>query len=147
MRKVYVVVQEGWDYNDEYYYRSESSGGQPKRAFERENDAESHCRALNIREVKVILSSGPEEIYCHLGEGETITSRLTERKYGTKISPEDSARLLTYFDVICDSYFSNDPVGISTSAQNEVPDEDWLLLGKYLNLNSYMMYPIPFGIG
>jgi hypothetical protein len=40
---IYVVVEIGWEYNDEYYYRPESEGGNPVNAFTIPSLAEEYC--------------------------------------------------------------------------------------------------------
>lgn len=145
MSSIYVIVEEGWDYNDEYFYRSENGGGTPKKAFDDKSLAKAELRRLNIEEVKNILSSSPEDIYPHLGEGETITSKLTLGNWGkSTIRDEDFERLISYFDVEESGFGMPEKVGISISGQNKVPDDDWILIGKRLGLISYELYKIPF---
>lgn len=144
MLTIYVIVEEGWDYNDEYFYRSENGGGHPRTAFDDKSCALAKLRLLNIAEVKNILSSSPEDIYCHLGEGETITSKLTPGSWGRHaLGKEDFERLTSYFDVEDSEFGTPEKVGISISGQNKVPDDDWILLGKCLGLTSYELYEIP----
>jgi len=45
--KVYVVMEIGWEYNDENYYRPESAGGLPKVAYESKEDARVACAKMN----------------------------------------------------------------------------------------------------
>jgi type I site-specific restriction-modification system R (restriction) subunit len=35
----YVLLEIGWEYNDEYYYRSENYDGRPKKIFENPEEA------------------------------------------------------------------------------------------------------------
>lgn len=146
---VYVLVRAGWEYNDEYYYKNRDDNGYPIRAYEDLADAEAAARAENIQECKDLLSSDADDIMCHLGEGEIVSEMLApDKRWGRKISAEDSERLLSYFDVKFGYYYLDDeeevPIGISKSAQSKVPDEDWLMLGDYLGFNSYSVDSIEY---
>jgi len=50
--KVYVVMEIGWEYNDENYYRPESEGGVPRTAYRDKDDAEEERCRLNIEMLK-----------------------------------------------------------------------------------------------
>ena len=44
--EIYVVVENSFEYNDEYYYRS-GDGGIPKVYFTSKQEAEERCQQLN----------------------------------------------------------------------------------------------------
>jgi hypothetical protein len=46
-RTGYVIVEIGWEYNDEYYYRPDSGGGTPKKFFTDKAKAEVVCHDMN----------------------------------------------------------------------------------------------------
>jgi hypothetical protein len=48
----YVVVEIGWEYNDEFYYRGESGGGNPVHVYLDKGAAEAKVAELN----KIALS-------------------------------------------------------------------------------------------
>lgn len=55
MSKVYVVIESGWEYNDEYYHRAcdgASNVGKPTRVFTERPKAAARARELNIKEIK-----------------------------------------------------------------------------------------------
>ena len=49
--KVFVVMEIGWEYNDENYYRPESEGGTPKVAYAKKADALNACAEMNTRKL------------------------------------------------------------------------------------------------
>lgn len=50
--KVYVVMEIGWEYNDENYYRAESEGGTPKVAYRNKEDAQIACAEMNAKKLE-----------------------------------------------------------------------------------------------
>lgn len=52
MSNVFVVVECGWEYNDEQMYKPESSGGMPVKVYTDEAVAEAACRELTFKEIK-----------------------------------------------------------------------------------------------
>ena len=150
--KIFVVTRQGWDYNDEYYYRSEYGGGEPIKAFKDLAEAERFAKQSNIQECKEILSSDEDEIRCFLGEGVSISDCLNpDYKWRSVTTPrEDCERLLSHFDVFsnysCDNAAPTiaDPVAISDSMHSKIPDDDWLLLSEALSLVSFTVNPVEF---
>ena len=58
MNTVYVLMEEGWDYNDETYFRSEAGGGHPECFFLSEEEANKECQARNIASFKKLWANG-----------------------------------------------------------------------------------------
>jgi hypothetical protein len=59
MSKVsYVLMKEGWDYNDEIRFQPECGGGSPQKVFSDETKARTECDARNVEELKSLFSSG-----------------------------------------------------------------------------------------
>lgn len=50
--KIYVILEIGWEYNDEYYYRPESGGGKPIEAYFDETLANERCVKKNADAAK-----------------------------------------------------------------------------------------------
>lgn len=48
----YVVIEKGWEYNDEIYYRAESGGGIPMKVFKDKHKADTWAREQNIKCVR-----------------------------------------------------------------------------------------------
>ena len=49
--KVFVVMEIGWEYNDENYFRPEDKGGIPRVAYESKIDANIACAKMNADEL------------------------------------------------------------------------------------------------
>lgn len=64
--KFYVVVECGWEYNDERMYKPESSGGMPVKVYTEEAVADEVCRELTFKEIKRLGNGGYWG--CGLGE-------------------------------------------------------------------------------
>ncbi len=50
--KVFIIMEIGWEYNDENYYRPEDEGGIPNVAYESKIAAQSACYEMNIIKMK-----------------------------------------------------------------------------------------------
>jgi len=50
--KAYVILNKGYEYNDEIYSEPESGGGTPKKIFFTKSDAQKEVLKLNIEEMK-----------------------------------------------------------------------------------------------
>lgn len=49
MTDYYIVMAIGWDYNDEYMYKSEHGGGRPLAVFTSKAEAEAHRIELDLK--------------------------------------------------------------------------------------------------
>lgn len=65
--KAYVVMEIGWEYDDEYWYRPESEGGAPKVVYLSKDAARRACGKLNAQEVARLTNADMEN-----RDGETI---------------------------------------------------------------------------
>ena len=61
----YVLMSSGWDYNDEVFFRSESSGGNPEKIFTDEAKAHAVCDRENMGEFKRLVVSGEIHEYSY----------------------------------------------------------------------------------
>jgi hypothetical protein len=50
--KAYVILNKGYEYNDEIYHEPESGGGTPKKIYFTKADAKKEVIRLNIKEMK-----------------------------------------------------------------------------------------------
>lgn len=58
-KTIYILSQIGWEYNDESYYRPESEGGTPVKAYSTRAKAQAECDRLNAP----LLKRDPAEGY------------------------------------------------------------------------------------
>jgi hypothetical protein len=59
-KTVYILSKIGWEYNDETYYRPESEGGTPVKAYSTKEKAQAECDKLNAP----LLKYNPQDGYC-----------------------------------------------------------------------------------
>ncbi len=59
-KTVFILSKIGWEYNDETYYRPESKGGVPVKAFSTQEKAQAECDKLNAP----LLKNDPADGYC-----------------------------------------------------------------------------------
>lgn len=57
-KTVYILSKIGWEYNDETYYRPESEGGVPVKAYSTKEKAQAECDKLNAPLLKLDPESG-----------------------------------------------------------------------------------------
>jgi hypothetical protein len=130
MNTVYVLMEEGWDYNDETYFQSEAGGGHPKCFFTSQEEADKACLANNLTSFKELWTSGEIREYCY---GVSDLLPYDDRKDKAK------KKLL---NATCESLFGMDweDLGEAFNNQDEIPiqeqsDETWTTLFNLLNLN------------
>ena len=58
MSEMYVLMEAGWDYNDEFFYRSEGSGGHPHKVYASKEAAQTECASRNVARLKELFNSG-----------------------------------------------------------------------------------------
>lgn len=63
-KTVYILTKIGWEYNDENYYRPESEGCIPVKAYSTKEKAQAECDKLNAP----LLKNTPQDGYCRIAE-------------------------------------------------------------------------------
>jgi hypothetical protein len=79
MSKFYVLMEVGFDYNDETYFRYNGGGGHPSRVFSNKKKADEAAAQKNIEEFKRIVSNGEIREYGY-GLDEVLSSKVTEEE-------------------------------------------------------------------
>ena len=130
MNTVYVLMEEGWDYNDETYFQSEAGGGHPKCFFTSQEEADKACLANNLTSFKELWTSGEIREYCY-GVSDLLPYDDRKDKSKKKV-----------LNATCESLFGMDweDLGEAFNNQDEIPiqeqsDETWTTLFNLLNLN------------
>lgn len=110
----YVVVQVGYDYNDEIYSRSDS-GGNPTKIYLNYQKAQAEVNRLNMQELLTCeigqYAYDLEDIIIDMAEFEKIL-----RKYDTKnsLDMDDSYALSEWFTTNSKKFSSEDMVKVCT---------------------------------
>lgn len=95
--KMYIVTRVGWEYNDEYYYRSESGAGDPVEAFTLEELAHESCKLKHVSLLKEDLArSSSEYIANYISRGGYSTAEFDDEwiekcgaEYNIEFVPSD----------------------------------------------------------
>lgn len=105
MTKMYVLMEEGWEYNDEIMFRPESGGGTPRKVFTALSKAQKECDSLNVKELRKLFAEGEITEYFYgwdelLPRNERKSPEFRERldKACTKVFGMDFDALGNYFD-------------------------------------------------
>lgn len=61
--KAYVILEQGWEYNDEYYFRSGSGGGDPRQIYITPEAAQEKVDQENIKEFLGLVSQSYDYVY------------------------------------------------------------------------------------
>lgn len=61
----YVLMEEGWDYNDEVFFRTENGGGHPEKVFADKEKAEAEANRLNMKRFRELVTSGEVHEYAY----------------------------------------------------------------------------------
>lgn len=97
-KKLYVVCEYGWEYDDNYYYQSEDNGTSPLTAYRNKVNADADARQQNITSLRSHFDAGSNRggIAEYAGEG-GWESFVTEDKQ------EQLFRLFNEHDVLVTS--------------------------------------------
>lgn len=137
---VYVLMHEGWEYNDEVFFRAESGGGTPHSFFTKEDEAKEECEKRNLKDFRSLWETGEVREYCY-GMDELIPYNGREDKEKRKA-----------LDKVCEKIFGKDFNEIE-DAFNDSEDlkilsesnEDWKELMSHLTLNFWEVVPVERG--
>lgn len=140
MDTVYVLMEEGWEYNDETFFQPESGGGRPHSFFTSEKDAQEECDKRNVKSFKELWESGEIRQYCY-GIDDLIPYNYRKDKEKRKA-----------LDLICEKIFGKDFDELGESFEDEEDlvfksekPEDWKELMSHLKLNFWDVVPVERG--
>jgi len=140
MDTVYVLMHEGWDYNDEVFFRSEGGGGTPESFFTDEAKANAECDKRNIKDFKSLWETGEVRQYCY-GIDELLP-------YDGRKDREKRKAL----DTVCEKIFGKDfdEIGEAFNDEEDLKilshsDEDWKELMSHLKLNFWEVVTVERG--
>lgn len=140
MNTIYVLMEEGWEYNDEIMFQPEGGGGSPHSFFLKEEDAQKECERRNLKSFKDLWKTGEIRNYCY-GFDELIPYNFRKDKTNRKA-----------LDAICEKIFGKDFEEISEDFYNDKDvkiesnsDKDWKEFMSYLKLNFWEVVPVEKG--
>ena len=142
---MYVLMESGWEYNDEIMFRPESRGGNPHKVFASKTKAVKECNALNISALKKLFSTGEITEYFYgwndlLPYNERKTPEFQKRlqKACEKVFGMDFEQVSLHFDSA--GYREASLKGLSTAS-----DKDWLEFLGCIKLNFWEVVTVEKG--
>lgn len=140
MDTVYVLMQEGWEYNDEIFFQSDGGGGRPHSFFTVEKDAQEECDKRNVKSFRELWENGEIRQYCY-GIDDLIP--YSDRKDKQKRKA---------LDAVCEKIFGKDwsEIGDLFNDEEDVQirsesNEDWKELMSYLKMSFWEVVPVERG--
>lgn len=140
MDTVYVLMKEGWEYNDEVFFQAESGGGRPDSFFTDEALAEAECSKRNIRDFKSLWETGEVQQYCYGLDELIIYSNRDDKKKRKALDAICEKIFGKDFDEIADAFNDSEDLTILSES-----DEDWKELMSYLKLTFWEVVPVERG--
>ncbi len=131
MSTVYVLMEEGWEYNDETFFHPESGSGTPRKIFTKQEDADKECQKRNIKSLKELFKSGEANQYFYNFGDILPYPERKEKEYQKKLN------------VVLEKIFGTDVEGINDKLDGrgsiqpaaDTTDKDWLALYNMVNLS------------
>ncbi len=140
MDVVYVLMEEGWDYNDETYFRPEGGGGSPHSFYTVKADADKECDARNIEKFRSLWESGDIREYCYGIEDLLPYQSKKDKEFRKKL------------DAVCNRLFALSFAEISDYLDEEAEisivgesDDDWKELMSYTRMNFWEVVTVERG--
>ena len=131
MNTVYVLMEEGWDYNDEVYFRSDAGGGHPKVFYLSQEEADKECQTRNVASFRELWVSGEIREYCY-GIDELLPYDDRKDKSLKKLLNETCEKVFGLdWNEVDDQLSNEDRVPVLESAT----EADWAQLYDLMNLN------------
>jgi hypothetical protein len=130
MNTVYVLMEEGWDYNDEIFFQSEAGGGTPRNFYESEDAANKECQRRNLKSFKELWENGEIQQYCY-GITELLPYEERKDKAKKKLLNETCEKLFGKdFDELDEAFNDQEKVEILDHSE-----EAWATLYNLMKLS------------
>jgi hypothetical protein len=131
MSNVYVLMEEGWEYNDETYFHPDSGSGTPTKVFETQEAADVECNKRNLDSLKEMFAEGDASQYFY-----NLTDIIV---YSNRKDSDKVERLEEIIQIIfgCDIDQLNDQLDFQRKieANPDVSDTTWLEFQSMTTLN------------
>lgn len=141
-KELFVLMEVGWDYNDEVMFRTEGGGGHPTKVFDNEEAANKQCVSKNIEEFKRLTSDGDIRRYFY--NLDEILPYADRKNAESKNSHNTASKKLfdLDFDELTDFVNSNDSFPVAVEGAS---DEDWKAFLDMTTLNFWEVVPVEKG--
>ena len=140
MSTIYVLMEEGWEYNDETYFHPHSGGGTPHSFYTKESDAQAECDKRNLASFKKLWKSGDIHDYCY-GFDELVSYDLSKNKGRKKTLSALLEKIFGKdFEEMTENFYNRAEFQIESDS-----DEDWKALMSHIKLNFWEVVPVQKG--
>lgn len=138
--KIFLVMAQGFDYNDEYYFQVE--GGHPDSFFSDLESAQAAAEKKNIQEYKSLIKDGSIREYSYDGLDGLLSDSATEDDL-----LYESGIFMTLFGTTAEKWYEsgNGWGGKEVKLQVEPTEEQWKKLVSCFNLNFYEVVTVERG--
>lgn len=137
METFYVLMEQGWDYNDEVYFSSE--GGHPTKVFTDKEKAEAEANRLSMVDFKRLILSGEIREYAY-GLDEILSAEATEED-----TLYEEGIFMTLFGKPAEEWWDSFEYRSRATIQGEPTDEQWQKLFSCFNFNFYNVVTVEKG--
>ena len=136
---IYLVMEQGFDYNDEYYFQVD--GGHPDSFFTDRDAAQAACKAKNLEEFKRLVKRGEIREYSSDGLDSLLSDDVTEDDL-----LYEAGIFKTLFGLTAEDWYeapwNHD---VDDSLKVEPTEEQWLQLMNCFNLDFYSVVTVQKG--
>lgn len=131
MENVYVLMEEGWEYNDETFFHPESGSGTPRKVFATNEAAQKECDARNVESFRDLFTSGEANQYFYSFDDVIPYNKRKDRDFMVKLESLCSKIFGTTVSGINDALEDQESMEINEGAT----DEDWLAFQAMTTMN------------
>lgn len=128
---VYVLMEEGWEYNDETYFHPESGSGTPRKIFASHEAADKECDKRNVESFRELFTSGEAVQYFYNFNDIIPYESRKDREYLAKIESLSQKIFGLTIDDINEKLDDQEEV----SPLPDASDADWSALLSLVNIN------------
>lgn len=136
--KFYVLMEVGFDYNDETYFRYNGGGGHPSRVFTNKKKAEEAALKNNLTEFQKLIRSDEIREYGY-GLDEVLANDVTEDDLLFQ-----EGIFMTLFGKTAEDWWDS-LYDSAATLQVEPTQEQWEKLFKCFNLNFWEVVTVEKG--
>lgn len=136
---IYLVMEQGFDYNDEYYFQVD--GGHPDSFFATREEADTACEAKNLAEFKRLVKEGYIREYSSDGLDGLLSDKATEDEL-----LYDSGIFKTLFGLTAEDWYEAQwNHRVDDKLKVEPTEEQWKRLMNCFNLDFYNVVTVQKG--
>lgn len=140
MDVVYVLMEVGWDYNDEVFFQSEAGGGSPHSFYTVKAEADKECDARNIEKFRSLWESGEIREYCYGADELLPYDKRKDKEWRKNLDAVCMRIFALSFDELAD--YINEGAEVSVIGES---DADWKELMSYTRMDFWEVVTVERG--